>query len=156
MAVSEPFRAGRAAEIITSHLGREGPMLPILHALQAAFGCVPRAAVPMVAEALNVSRAEVHGVVTFYHDFRSEPAGRHVVRLCRAEACQAAGAEALAAYASARWDAIGGGSVDRRVAIEPVYCLGLCACAPAALVDGRPIGRLDRPRLERLFAEIGQ
>jgi formate dehydrogenase subunit gamma len=156
MVVSEPFRAERAAEIIASHLGREGPMLPILHALQAAFGCVPRAAVPMVAEALNVSRAEVHGVVTFYHDFRSEPAARHVVRLCRAEACQAAGAEALAAYASARLDAIGGRSVDRRVAVEPVYCLGLCACAPAALVDGRPIGRLDRPRLERLFAEIGQ
>jgi formate dehydrogenase subunit gamma len=106
----------------------------------------------MIAEALNLTRAEVHGIVTFYHDFRREPPGRHVLKLCRAEACQSMGAEALATHAQGRlhvgWgETAAGGSLT----LEPVYCLGLCACAPAALLDGRPVGRLDRARLDALL-----
>jgi formate dehydrogenase subunit gamma len=150
----ESWSAERASEIIASHLGREGAMLPLLHDLQGVFGCVPQAAVPLVAEALNLTRAEVHGVVTFYHDFRREPPGRHVVKLCRAEACQAAGGDAVAAYAQSRFQTtFGGTSADRQVTLDAVYCLGLCACAPAAMIDGRPVGRLDRSRIDRMVAE---
>ena len=128
-------------------------MLPILHALQEAFGHVPEAAVPMIAEALNLSRAEVHGVVTFYHDFRREPPARHVLKLCRAEACQAAGGDALAARAEARLGiALGNTTPDERVTLEPIYCLGLCATAPSAMLDGRVVGRLDEKRLDALLA----
>ena len=137
-----------AREIVALHRNRDGPLLPILHAIQATFGCVPRDAVPLVAEALNLTRAEVHGVVTFYHDFRDTPAGRRVIRLCRAEACQAMGSEALAAGLLARrgleW---GGTTQDGELTVEPVYCLGLCAVAPAALIDGEPVGRLTPERL---------
>jgi formate dehydrogenase subunit gamma len=150
----EPWNAERAAEIISAHQALEGPLLPILHALQAAFGHVPPGAVTLVAEALNLTRAEVHGVVTFYHDFRQEPAGRHVLKLCRAEACQAAGGDALAARAQARLGvAVGGTTPNRSVTLEPVYCLGLCATAPAAMLDGRLVGRLDVQRLDALLAE---
>ena len=100
------------------------------------------------------SRAEVHGVVTFYHDFRAEPPGRHVLKLCRAEACQAAGGDALAARAQAELGvAIGSTTPDRSVTLEPVYCLGLCATAPAAMLDGRVVGRLDATRLDALLVE---
>ncbi len=150
----ESWSAERAHAVIRSHDGREGPLLPILHDLQAAFGYVPEPAVPMVAEALNLTRAEVHGVVTFYHDFRREPAGRHVLKLCRAEACQAAGGDALAAHAEARLaTAFGGTTADGRVTVEAVYCLGLCACAPAAMLDGRVVGRLDEQGLYELLTE---
>src|SRR6201999_4627348 len=100
MSVYEPWEEKRGAEIIAEHLHLEGPTLVILHALQEAFGYVPEPAIPMVAEALNLSRAEVHGVFTFYHDFRHEPPGKHVLKLCRAEACQAAGGDAVAARAA--------------------------------------------------------
>jgi formate dehydrogenase subunit gamma len=150
----EPWNAERAGAIVSAHCQQEGAALPILHALQEAFGHVPEAAVTMVAQALNLSRAEVHGVVTFYHDFRREPPGRHVLKLCRAEACQAAGGDALAARARARLGvAIGETSPDRWVTLEPVYCLGLCATAPAAMLDGRVVGRLDAARLDALLAE---
>ena len=150
----EPWSAERAAAIISAHRGREGSTLPILQALQEAFGHVPATAVAMVAEALNLSRAEVHGVVTFYHDFRAEPPGRHVLKLCRAEACQAAGGDALAARAQAELGvAIGSTTADRSVTFEPVYCLGLCATAPAAMLDGRVVGRLDATRLDALLVE---
>lgn len=150
----EPWNAERAAAIISAHLACEGATLPVLHALQEAFGHVPAAAVPMVAEALNLSRAEVHGVVTFYHDFRSEPPGRHVLKLCRAEACQAAGGDALAARAQAKLGvAIGNTAADRSVTFEPIYCLGLCATAPAAVLDGRVVARLDAARLDALLDE---
>jgi formate dehydrogenase subunit gamma len=142
------------AALIARHAGREGPLLPILNDLQATFGCVPGEAVPLVAEALNLSRAEVHGVFTFYHDFRREPAGRHVLKLCRAEACQAAGGDALAARAEARLGiALGNTTPDARVTLEPIYCLGLCATAPSAMLDGRVVGRLDEQRLDALVAE---
>jgi formate dehydrogenase subunit gamma len=150
----EPWSAERATEIISAHLAREGATLPILQALQDAFGHVPKAAVTMVAQALNLARAEVHGIVTFYHDFRSAPPGRHVLKLCRAEACQSAGGNALAARAQARLGVpIGNTSADRRVTLEPVYCLGLCATAPAAMLDGRVVGRLDAARLDALLEE---
>ena len=150
----EPWSAPRAQALIQSHTEREGPLLPILHDLQAAFGYIPEPAVPMVADALNLTRAEVHGVVTFYHDFRREPPGRHVLKLCRAEACQAAGGDALAAHAQARLATkIGSTSADGRVTVEPVYCLGLCACAPAGMLDGRVVGRLDEQGLYALLTE---
>ena len=149
----EPWSAERANEIIVRHSGQNGALLPILHALRDAFGCVPEAAVPMVAEALNLSRADVHGVVTFYHDFRREPPGRHVVRLCRAEACQAAGGEALAARAEARLGiATGATTADDRCTLEAVYCLGLCSTAPAAMIDGEIVGGLDAARLDAALA----
>jgi formate dehydrogenase subunit gamma len=144
----EPWSPARAEQIIAPHLSREGALLPILSALQETFGCVPREAVALVAHALNVSRAEVHGVVTFYHDFREAPHGRRVVKLCRAESCQAMGAETAARFllaalglpTDAPW---GGTTPDGAVTVEAVYCLGLCAVSPAALVDGEPLGRLD-------------
>ena len=132
----------------------EGPLMPMLHAVQEVFGHVPDAVVPMLAEMLNVSRAEIHGVVTFYHDFRHEPAGMHVLKLCRAEACQAAGGDGLAARAEAKLGiAIGNTTADSRVTLEPIYCLGLCATAPSAMLDGRVVGRLDEARLDALVAE---
>jgi formate dehydrogenase subunit gamma len=150
----EPWNEARGAEIISEHAGTEGATLVILHALQEAFGYVPEPSIPMVASALNLSRAEVHGVFTFYHDFRKQPAGRHVLKLCRAEACQAAGGDALAARAEAKLGVtLGGTTPDERVTLEPIYCLGLCATAPSAMLDGRLIGRLDEARIDALVAE---
>jgi formate dehydrogenase subunit gamma len=157
MAVHEAWNADLAAEAIKLHAGRNGSLLPILHDLQATFGCVPEAAVPQVAEALNLSRAEVHGVVTFYHDFRREPAGRHVLKMCRAEACQAAGGEALAAQAADKLGIkFGDTSADGRVTLEPIYCLGLCSASPSAMFDGRIYGRLDEKKLDALIAQADQ
>jgi formate dehydrogenase subunit gamma len=138
-------------------LGLErGALLPLLHAVQEELGCVPGAAIPAIANLLNLSRAEVHGVVSFYADFRSAPAGAHVVRLCRAEACQARGAQALEAAAIARLGVtMGATRADGQVTLEPVYCLGLCATGPNAMVDGRPVSRLDEARLRRIAEEIG-
>ncbi len=153
----EPWTADRTVEIARAHAGREGPLLPILHEIQETFGHVPEAAVPVVAEVLNLSRAEVHGVVSFYHDFRAAPAGRHVVKLCRAEACQAAGGHRMSARLQ---DALGIGfgetKADGTVTLDAVYCLGLCACAPAAMVDGRLRGRLDETALDDILAEVRQ
>lgn len=134
----------RIAEILEAHQGLEGPLLPILHAIQEAFGYVPETAVPQIAKALTLSKAEVHGVISFYHDFRSAPAGRHVLKLCRAEACQTMGADAVADRIKKAlgidWHET---TADGRVTLEPVFCLGLCACGPAAMVDGRLVGRCD-------------
>jgi formate dehydrogenase subunit gamma len=155
MSKFEPWNEDWARDIIARHSYREGALLPILLALQETFGCIPEAAKPMVADALNLTRAEVHGVVTFYHDFRSEPPGRHVLRLCRAEACQAAGGDALALHAQAKLGlAFGTTSADGRVTLEPVYCLGLCATAPSAMLDGRVVGRLDTARLDAVLEEV--
>ena len=138
----------RVKAICAAHAGLEGPLLPILHAVQAEFGCVPRESIPVIAHALNLSRAEVYGVVTFYHDFREEPAGQRVVKICRAEACQAMGgrelAERVLQHFGIDWKET---SADGRVTVEPVYCLGLCSVAPAALVDGEPHGRVEAGHL---------
>jgi formate dehydrogenase subunit gamma len=125
----------RLDEIIAAHLHLEGPLLPILHAVQAEWGFVPQEAHPVIARALNVTEAEVYGVVTFYHDFRTAPPPAHVVKVCRAEACQAQGGRELESALKARF----AGRAD--VAVEAIYCLGLCACGPAVMVDGVLIGR---------------
>jgi formate dehydrogenase subunit gamma len=144
-----------AAEgIIATHEGLEGPMLPILHAMQEEFGCIPEDAIRLIAARLNLTRAEVHGVVSFYHDFRREPAGRHVLKLCRAEACQSMGGEANAARLLQRLGLDWGETTkDGRLTVEAVYCLGLCACAPNAMLDGELHGRLDAGALEMLAME---
>lgn len=145
----QPFDPDRLVQIVAERADLDGPLLPILHATQAAFGCVPAEAVPIIAGALNLSRAEVHGVVSFYHDFRQRPTGRHVLRLCRAEACQAAGGDALAAHAERSLGvAMGDTTADGALTLEAAYCLGLCATGPAALLDGHPLGRLDADRLD--------
>jgi formate dehydrogenase subunit gamma len=134
--------------IVAANAHLEGPLLPILHALQAELGFIPRDAIPLIAAALNLTRAEVYGVVSFYHDFRDKPAGRRVVKLCRAEACQSMGANALSAAVLKHFDiAWGETTADGTVTIEPTYCLGFCSVAPAALVDGKPRGRLDAKQL---------
>ena len=124
------------ARILAELGGMPGALLPVLHAIQRELGHIPEAAIPQVARGLNLSRAEVHGVIGFYHHFRREPPGRHVLRLCQAEACQAAGGEALAAQAKRT---LGCGfhetSDDGAVSLEPVYCLGHCAAAPALMID---------------------
>ncbi|WP_372603998.1 formate dehydrogenase subunit gamma [Actibacterium sp.] len=141
-------------EIAQAHATREGPLLPILHAVQAEFGHIPDAALPVIADVLNISTAEVHGVVTFYHDFRSKPAGRSVLKICRAEACQSMGGKALAERAQAAlgvdWHET---TADGAVTLEPVYCLGLCSCAPAAMLDDRLQARLNETTLDDLIAE---
>jgi formate dehydrogenase subunit gamma len=150
----EPWDETRGAEIIAGLSHVEGGTLVILHALQEVFGYVPEPAIPMIASALNLSRAEVYGVFTFYHDFRHEPAGHHVLKLCRAEAFQAAGGDALAARAeSSLGIKLGNTTADQRVTLEPIYCLGLCATAPSAMLDGRVVGRLTEKRLDTLVAE---
>lgn len=152
-----PWSAEAALAIVLEEADREGALLPVLHALQAAFGYVPEAAVPIVAEALNLSRADVHGVLTFYHDFRRVPPPAHVLRLCRAEACQARGGDAVAAHAEQRLGArIGDDVAADGMGLEPVYCLGLCASGPAGMLDGRLLGRLDPARLDAVLAELGR
>lgn len=145
----------RTYEVIDELKGLEGPLLPILHGLQEEFGYVPGEALPIVASALNISRAEAHGVMTFYHDYRSEPAGRHVLKVCQAEACQSMGSDRIASRIQ---QLLGIGfhetTKDNSVTLEPVYCLGLCACAPAAMLDGEVIGRLDDEKLEEIAAEV--
>lgn len=150
----EAWSPARGSEIIADHLAMEGATLPILHAMQEAFGYVPQDAVPMIAQALNLSRAEVHGTVTFYHDFRHELAGKHVVKVCVAEACQAAGGDKTSAKVAKALDcAFGETRPDGQVTLEPIYCLGLCSCAPSAMVNGRLIGRLDDEEIEEIAAE---
>jgi formate dehydrogenase subunit gamma len=155
MAEYEPWNKVRADAIIAAHLGEEGAVLPILHGLQAAFGCVPLEAEPVVAAALNISRAEVHGIVTFYHEFRRNPPGRHLLHVCRAEACQSVGAETTGAYLrqtlGVDWHET---TANGAVTLEPVFCLGLCASGPAALVDGHPVGRLNPSRIERILETL--
>ena len=146
-------QSDRIAEILEAHQGLEGPLLPILHAIQGAFGYVPDSAIPQIAAALTLSKAEVHGVISFYHDFREKPAGQHVLKLCRAEACQTMGADAVADRIKQAlgidWHET---TADGRVTLEPVFCLGLCACGPAAMVDGRLVGRVD----EGVCAEVAK
>jgi len=134
----------------------KGALLPVLHDVQAAFGYIDDAFVPVIAEVLNLSRADVHGVVTFYHDFRRAPAGRHVVKLCRAESCQARGAVAIEQAMVERLRlGMGMTSTDQSLSLEPVYCLGLCAIGPNALVDGSPVVGIDKAGVERIAAMVG-
>jgi len=136
-------REQRLVEIVAAHAHREGPLLPILHDIQAAFGCIDREAEAAIALALNLSRAEVHGVVSFYHDFRAEADPRPEVQLCRAEACQARGVEALVPAAEA--------AAGDRVRLSTVYCLGLCGVGPNARVGDDLFARLDEAALVKLI-----
>lgn len=134
---------------------RPGPLLEVLLAIQERLGFVPPAAVPVIADGLNLSRAEVHGVITFYHYFRQQPAGRHVVQLCRAEACQAMGANNLAQHAKRQLGAdFHATSPDGAVTLEAVYCLGNCARAPAMLVDGELHGCVTAQRFDAVIKEL--
>lgn len=155
MTLSTTEILARTEEILTEHDGLEGPLLPILHALQHAFGYVPRDTLPVIAKRLNLSKAEVHGVMSFYHDFREDPAGRHVLKLCRAEACQSMGGDRVAAHAQKalgiEWHET---TRDGQVTLEPIFCLGLCACAPAAMIDGKLVGRVDEARLDTIIAGV--
>ena len=139
-------QAERISEIVACHRGREGALLPMLHELQAAFGCVPAEAHAPVCTALGITVAELQGVIAFYEDFRAAPQGRHVIRVCRAEACQAMGAEAMIARLE-RALGVRLGETVGAVTLEAVYCLGLCACGPAAQVDDRLIARATPERL---------
>jgi formate dehydrogenase subunit gamma len=148
----EVWEEKRAREVITAHATGNGAALPILHALQEVFGCVPEAAVPIIADVLNLSRAEVHGVITFYHDFRREPPGRTVLKLCRAEACQSMGGDALGTRACAKLGVNWGETTrDGRVTLDAVFCLGLCATAPSAMINNKLVGRLTEARLVKLL-----
>ena len=148
---------GLARSVLERHSKQEGALLPILRDLQDEFGYLPEPALPVVAETLNLSRAEVYGVATFYHDFHLEPRGEHTITLCRAEACQSVGAVALAERAKARlaldW---GETTADGRVTLEQTFCLGLCACGPAGMVDGRLVARLTPQKLDAMIAEAGE
>jgi formate dehydrogenase subunit gamma len=145
----------RTLAVVEEWRGAEGPLLPILHGVQEEFGYIPSEALPVIAGALNISRADVHGVVTFYHDFRERPAGRHVLKLCQAESCQSMGSDAVAEKVQ-KLLGIGFNETakDGSVTLEPVYCLGLCACSPSAMLDGEVIGRLDDDKIDEIAAEV--
>lgn len=136
---------------------KPGALLPILHGVQEEIGYVPESAIPLIANVLNLTRAEVHGVVTFYHDFRREPPGRHVIRICQAESCQAAGGDALTAFAKKRLGVeFHQTTADRTCTLEPVYCLGNCALSPSVMMDKEIFGRVSQDRFDDILAEAKQ
>ena len=147
-------REALVSRIAGRHFGRPGGLLPALHAIQDELGHIPPEAVPTVAGVFNISRAEVHGVISFYHLFRTTPPGRRTLYLCRAEACQAMGARALEKHTKQR---LGIGfhetTADRRISLEPIYCLGNCACSPAVMIDDFVYGRVTPERLDALLEE---
>jgi formate dehydrogenase subunit gamma len=150
MAAQPTWNEDIAREIVERLSRLEGAMLPILHALQDEFGYIDPAATPLIADALNISRAEAHGTISFYHDFRAAPAGRRVIKICRAEACQANGCEDLIDELRIRRGLAPDGEGADALTVETVYCLGNCALGPSALVDGELVGRLDVDRLQAL------
>ena len=140
---------------VAENISKPGALLPILHAVQHKVGYVPEESVPVIAQALNLSRAEVHGVVSFYHEFRTRPPGRHVVYMCRAEACQSMGAEALVEHAKTRLGVdFHGTTADGSITLEPIYCLGNCALSPAMLVDGELHGRVTPERFNEIASGL--
>jgi formate dehydrogenase subunit gamma len=152
-----PSESDTVRRIVADMKSRPGPLIEVLHAVQAALGYVPPDAVPILAEELNLSRAEVHGVVTFYHFFRETPPGRHTVSICRAEACQSMGADDLVDHAKRRLGVdFHETTADGAFSLEPVFCLGNCACSPAAMIDGRLYGRVTPERFDELVAEKKQ
>jgi formate dehydrogenase subunit gamma len=155
--VPAPARVERVRAIAGSLRGLRGPLLPVLHAVQHEFGHVDAADVPVVADVLNLAVAEVHGVVTFYRDFRRSPGGRATVRICQAEACKAVGAEALGAHARRRLGVgFGETTSDGAVTLDEVFCLGNCALGPAVQVDGRLHGRVGPERFDALLGEVAR
>jgi formate dehydrogenase subunit gamma len=150
------------SSVVISRIVRElkakpGALLPVLHSIQDELGYIPEEAVPIIASEMNLTRAEVHGVVTFYHDFRSHPPGRHIVRICQAESCQAAGSAALTAFAKKRMGIdFHQTTGDRSCSLEPVYCLGNCALSPSVMVDKEVFGRVTNERFEEILEEARQ
>ena len=140
---------------INAHQGKIGALLPVLHSIQDKLGFVPPQAVPLIAGAMNLSRAEIHGVMSFYHDFRSKPAGEHVVHLCRAEACQAMGAQALESHARERLGVdFGETTADGLFTLEPVYCLGNCACSPSIRINDEVHARVSAEVFDELITRL--
>ena len=145
MSQAQTWDAERGRARILELQALPGALLPILHALQGDFGYVNPEAVPMIAEALNLSVAEVHGVISFYHDFHTQPHGRHVLKMCRAEACQSMGCESVISHVENRLDIkLGGTTADGALTVEAVYCLGNCALSPSVMLDGKPYGRVSK------------
>ena len=143
------------SRIVRELKAKPGALIPILHGIQEELGYVPEDAVPIIASELNLTRAEVHGVVTFYHDFRSHPAGRHVIKVCQAESCQAAGSVKTTEHAKKALDIdFHQTTADRSCSLEPVYCLGNCALSPSVMVDNEVFGRVDEQRFDEILAEI--
>lgn len=153
-ALLRAMSAERALAIIERHRGLRGALLPILHAFQEEFGCIDDAAIPLLARELNLSRAEVTGVVSFYHDFRRTRPGRYILKICRAEACQALGGDALIEHAKSHLAVdVGGTTDDGAFTLEQVFCLGNCALSPAMMIDDTLYGRVDPARFDALVAE---
>jgi formate dehydrogenase subunit gamma len=153
--MSDTLSAGQVGAILAARLDGQDQLLPVLHAIQDALGFVPPETVPQIAESFNLSRAEVHGVLTFYHHFRSTPPARHVVQLCRAESCQSMGADALLSHAErALGCSLHGHSANGNFALEPVYCLGQCATSPAMMIDGAVHARVSPMRFDRIIANL--
>jgi formate dehydrogenase subunit gamma len=156
MGDKSPWDPDLALDIINRHRDMPGAGLPLLHALQDEFGYVDPAAVPMMAKALNLSQAEIHGVITFYHDFKTKPGGRRKVKLCRAEACQSMGCRDLEVHVKTRLGVdYGGTTADRRYTLEAAYCLGNCALSPALMIDDELYGRVDADRFDEILTETG-
>lgn len=155
MTVTPQWDRAAVQQILESLQHKPGALLPILHAIQDSQGYIPPESIQMIADALQQTRAEVHGVVTFYHHFRLSPPGKHVVQICRAEACQARGVRALEAHAK---HTLGvdyhGTTADREITLEPVYCLGNCACGPSIRVGDQIMGRVDAERFDTLVEEL--
>ena len=151
------FDARMIDEIVASLADKPGALMPVLHAIQERVGYIPPEAVPTIARALNLSRAEVHGVISFYHDFRSKRPGRTILRVCRAESCQAMGAVALAEHIQARLGIeFGQTSADGDFTLAPVYCLGNCACSPAILVGDDLYGRVSPKRFDEILFSVSR
>lgn len=149
--------ATRARAIIDELQALPGASLPILHALQETFGYIHADAIPLIADALALSRAEVVGILNFYHDFRQQPGGRHTLKVCRAEACQSMGCEALVEHLEARLGArMGETTADGAVTLQTVYCLGNCALSPAVMLDGNLYGRVSPEQADRLLSAVGE
>ena len=150
-----PWTPQQLQDTIDALKHKPGALLPILHALQERCGYVPSEAVPLIAESLQVTRAEVHGVISFYHHFRTAPPGRHVMQICRAEACQARGARALESHAR---QTLGidyhQTTASREITLEPVYCLGNCTCGPSVRIGDRIVGRVTAERFDQLVDEM--
>jgi len=141
--------------VVQQHAGQLGALLPMLHSLQARMGYIPEEAIPLMAKSMNLSRAEVHGVMHFYHDFRSQPAGDHIVQICRAEACQAMGSKTLESHVKAKLGIdYGETTSDGRFTLEPVYCLGNCACTPTIRLDDDIHARVTPDRFDELLDHL--
>lgn len=151
------YNASIAADIINRFGAKPELLVQVLHAFVERYGYISEDAIRQIANELNLSRAEVHGVVSFYHDFRTTPPGEHIVRICQAESCQAMGSRALTAHAEQRLGvALHGTTDDGQVTLEPVYCLGNCACSPAIMIDHKVYGRVDSDKLDKLLHAIGE